>query len=118
MRKQLDKPSLMLDFFIEDSSSQIVGSRILPERKIAYGAPTADRATLGFKQQCQDTYYSRRVGQFGCRTPGLVMKLSQVVRQTSAKLINPRNDQLPMRPIFEARVFTNFFVILIARKVH
>jgi hypothetical protein len=80
MRKKLDKPGLMLDFLEKNSCGQVVGSRILPERHVANGAPTADRATLGLEQRCQDIDYSWRVGQFRGRTTGLIMELSQIVR--------------------------------------
>src|SRR5438105_11125353 len=54
VRQQLDEPSLMLHFFVENARRQVICPRILAESHVAHRAPTANSAALRLQQQGQD----------------------------------------------------------------
>jgi len=42
----------------------------------------------------------------------------QVIWQFAAQLVNARNNQFPVRSIFQSGVFANFFVVFMADQMH
>src|SRR5260370_1721759 len=118
MSEQLNEPWLVLDLFVQNARGQVIGAWIFAKGYIAHGTPASDRTPLRFKQQGENVDRCRWVWQFGRTTTGLIMKFLEIVRKLTAKFINARNDQLPMSPVFESRVFADLLVVLVSGKVH
>src|SRR6185312_8329023 len=118
VREKLDKPCLVLNFFVQNSCGHVVSSRVLSKGHVANGGPASDRAPLRLEQQRQNVNRGWRIGKLRGCAAGLIVKCLQIVWQATAKLIDARNDQLPMRPVFEPGVLANFLVIFMTREMH
>src|SRR5438445_12877939 len=51
VRQQLDEPSLVFHFFVQNARGKVVRARIFAESHVAHRAPTADGAALRLQQQ-------------------------------------------------------------------
>src|SRR5260370_19087250 len=65
LAQQLDEPSFMLDFFIENPSGHVVGARILAKGQIAHLTPGPNSATFRLQEQVNTVRRSRIVGKIG-----------------------------------------------------
>src|SRR3954447_5120848 len=105
VRQQFDEPRLVFDLLVQNPRSHVVSSWILPERHVANLDPRTNRAALRLQQQRQNIHRRRRIRQLRRSASRLIVELRQIVRQFAAQFVNTRNDQLPVRPIFQTRIF-------------
>jgi hypothetical protein len=104
LAEQLDEPCLVFDFFVQNPGRHIVRARILPEGEIADFAPGADSTTLGFEQHGEDIGGRGSVRKIGIRASRAVRKVADVLRNSSAKLVNARGDEFKMSAIFQSSI--------------